>query len=216
MNPTNIYYHKINSLYKRGDDHKLMAGEWSVPEFGYLQDCEWVWTEKIDGTNIVVEWDGAEVKFHGRTKDAVIHPLLLKELNEFFTSEKLSQIFRDKRVLLHGEGIGFKIGKNGKRYRPDSHDFILFDVRINGVFLEREDVCDIACGLDVAVVPVVFVGQIFVATELVKRGFISKISQDREFMAEGLVGVPTANLLSRNRERIIAKIRREDYVCLFD
>mgnify|MGYP001604261791 FL=1 len=52
-----IEYHKINSLYKRDPRGKMLFGDYSCPEFEYLQNNEWSFQEKIDGTNIRVRWD---------------------------------------------------------------------------------------------------------------------------------------------------------------
>lgn len=56
-------YHKINSVYKRDPQtNRFIEGEWSCAEFGYLQDCQWGWEEKIDGclhyNNLVNTDDG--------------------------------------------------------------------------------------------------------------------------------------------------------------
>lgn len=44
-------YHKIQSVYKReptGTRH-LIEGEWTLPEFEYLANNPWTFTEKVDG-----------------------------------------------------------------------------------------------------------------------------------------------------------------------
>ena len=50
-------YHKIQSLFLRdpATQHRtFLHGQWSMPEFEYLADLEWTFTEKVDGTNIRV------------------------------------------------------------------------------------------------------------------------------------------------------------------
>ena len=50
-------YHKIQTVYKRdpATKHKyLLEGEFSTPELEFLANCQWEWTEKIDGTNVRV------------------------------------------------------------------------------------------------------------------------------------------------------------------
>jgi hypothetical protein len=72
-------YHKINSLYKRSPDgKKMLFGEYSQPEFEYLADNIWVFTEKVDGTNIRVMWDGTYLRFGGKTDNAQIPAKLEK------------------------------------------------------------------------------------------------------------------------------------------
>ena len=49
-------YPKIQSLYKRGKDKKMIFGDYSIPEFEYLKDNLWQFTEKVNGTNIYIKW----------------------------------------------------------------------------------------------------------------------------------------------------------------
>ena len=61
-----IEYPKIESLYKRNEKtHKFAIGEFRIPEFQYLYSLPWRWTEKIDGTNIRIEWTGEKVDIGG-------------------------------------------------------------------------------------------------------------------------------------------------------
>jgi len=45
-------YHKIETLLDRDEKFKVIQGKWRLPEFEYLQDNQWMFTEKVDGTNI--------------------------------------------------------------------------------------------------------------------------------------------------------------------
>lgn len=52
---TSPEYHKIQTIWLRDPATKhqtLLEGEWAKPEFGYLADNLWEFTEKVDGTNI--------------------------------------------------------------------------------------------------------------------------------------------------------------------
>ena len=53
-------YNKIQSLFKRDQKGKMLFGEYSLPEFEYLKDNTWAFTEKVDGTNIRVMYKGNE------------------------------------------------------------------------------------------------------------------------------------------------------------
>ena len=33
-------YQKINTIYKRDQDGRLIFGDWSLPEFEFLKDCK--------------------------------------------------------------------------------------------------------------------------------------------------------------------------------
>ncbi len=52
-------YHKIQSVYKRGE-RGIFTEEFGLPEFEFLQDVHWDWSEKVDGTNIRIEFHNIE------------------------------------------------------------------------------------------------------------------------------------------------------------
>lgn len=61
-------YPKIETCFQRSfETKKLLDGV-----FQYLKDCERIWTEKVDGANIQIRWDGHRVEFGGRTERANI------------------------------------------------------------------------------------------------------------------------------------------------
>lgn len=207
----NPEYHKIQNVYNRDPktNHKtLIEEEWSMPEFEYLANNQWLLTEKVDGTNIRVHWYEDHITFSGKTNDAEIPKPLLERLKEIFTLDKLNETFGGKAVTLYGEGYGKKIQKTGHLYLPDSVDFILFDVLIGGIFLERNNVEDIASKLALKTVPVVAKCSLFDAIDLTKKGFPSFLGDLR---AEGVVCKPLKELQTRNGKRIITKIKTCDF-----
>ncbi len=72
-------YHKIQTVYKRdpATNYKtLLIDNFSLPEFDYLRNNEWVFTEKVDGTNIRVMYSlGKIITFGGKTDLAQIPEL---------------------------------------------------------------------------------------------------------------------------------------------
>src|ERR1017187_4441563 len=125
-------YHKIQTVFLRDPETKfktLMHGQYATPEFEFLAENKWVFTEKVDGTNIRIMWDGAgTITFGGKTDAAQIPAFLVTRLQERFLTQrdKFTAKF-DTETCLYGEGYGAKIQKGGGNYRPDS-DFVLFDV----------------------------------------------------------------------------------------
>lgn len=208
-------YHKIQTVFHRNPDTKfktLIEGKWSRPEFYVLKDIQWVCTEKIDGTNIRVIWDGENVSFKGKTDNAEIPNHLLETLEKTFTKDKMLGKFNDTKVCLYGEGYGNKIQKNGKHYISNNADFILFDVKIGNWWLERVNVKDIAKDLNIKVVPIILLTTLTKAIELVKNDvFKSKISENKDLTAEGLIMTPTIQLFDRKGERIITKLKFKDF-----
>ncbi len=80
-------YHKIQTVFLRSPESNfktLMEGQWAPPEFDMLKDIPWVWTEKIDGTNIRILWNGTSVTFGGKTDAAMMPTFLLKVLQGYF------------------------------------------------------------------------------------------------------------------------------------
>ena len=64
-----IEYVKIETPFIRAEDgsKKLIEGKYRNETVAYLKDSLWEFTEKIDGTNISIVWDGHKVEFHGST-----------------------------------------------------------------------------------------------------------------------------------------------------
>ena len=207
-----VKYDKIETLYKRDMDgtKKLLEGEFRNPTVEFLKDNIWQFTEKIDGTNIRVFWDGHEVSFAGRTDKAQIPAFLLSYLTETFKTSEAEQIFEEKfgetPVMLFGEGYGPKIQK-GHLYRNDV-SFILFDVLICDNYQSRSTVEDIAKAFGIDIVPIIFEGTIQEAVDFVKKNPNSTMGTAK---MEGLVGRPKIELRDRCGNRVIVKIKYEDF-----
>ena len=206
-------YHKIDGLYMREESTKrLLPGVYRNPLVEYLKNNQWTFTEKIDGTNIRVVWDGHRVSFHGRTDKATIPVKLLQRLEELFGGEANEQVFEqyfgEKLVTLYGEGYGAGIQKGGGDYRKDN-DFILFDVEVGDtIMLAREDVEEIARNFGIDVVPVVMTGTLAEAEAFVRQRPMSMIGTAK---MEGLVGRPSLEIQDRRGKRVIVKIKTRDY-----
>ena len=205
-------YHKIQTVYKRdpATKHKtLIEGDFSLPEFEFLQSNKWIFTEKVDGTNVRVIFDGGTIRFGGKTDRAQIPTLLMNCLNEKFLPklDVFKEIFNGNHVCLYGEGYGAKIQSGGGKYRQDPN-FVLFDVKIEEWWLQQHDVEDIAEKLGIDTVPIIGTGTLREMVEMAKSGFKSRWG---DFTAEGIVAKPAVELKSRNEERIITKIKYKDF-----
>jgi hypothetical protein len=206
-----IEYHKIQTIFKRNEKtKKIIINDWTLSEFEYLKDNIWQFSEKIDGTNIRIDWDclTSKITLGGRTENAQISANLISRLNEIFNIELLKSIFPAISVLFFGEGYGAKIQKGGGNYKSDGVDFILFDVLIKGMWLERNNVNDIADKLGIKSVPIIGDGTLQNAIDIVSSGFNSSFGN---FLAEGFVMRPKTELFTRNGKRIIAKIKTVDF-----
>lgn len=206
-------YHKIETLFERDEKtRKLIVGKFRNPTIEYLKDNIWTFTEKVDGTNIRIYWDGHQVQFGGRTDKAQIPAHLVNRLTQLFggdvNEEMFEQKFGENEVELFGEGYGIKI-QNGGLYRDDV-DFILFDVMINGNYQPRESVEDIAKYFGIDIVPIVLEGTLQDGVDYVlnnRKSIIAKNGAD----IEGLVGRTKIETFDRTGHRNIVKIKYKDF-----
>lgn len=215
-------YHKIQTVFKReenaGRGCPVVEGNWAKPEFYLLRDIDWVMTEKVDGTNIRIIWDGDTVTIKGKTDRAQIPTFLLDKLQERFTVEKMKNTFQPNYdeehpiFTLYGEGYGRKIQKGGGNYIPDGVDFILFDVKYDGptesLWFVREFCEGVAKSLNIPIVPIVHIGPLKDAVDMCKYGFSSHL---RLTPPEGLILKPKYELQDRRGNRIISKLKLSDF-----
>lgn len=75
---------------------KLINGKFRNETVEFCKDLTWQFTEKVDGTNIRVYWDGHRVEFGGRTENAQIPAPLVNKLNELFGGDINEQFFEQK------------------------------------------------------------------------------------------------------------------------
>lgn len=204
-------YKKMQTVFKRDPDNNyktLLWGEFSTSEFEFLSNCTWQFTEKVDGTNIRIEWDGENLEVKGRTDRAQIPPDLLKSLHSLFDEAPFLEVFSGPAIL-YGEGYGPKIQKGGGNYRDDP-SFVLFDVMVGTWWLERPNVESVASSLGgIEVVPMIGQGSLWEMAELARNGIKSKWG---DFQAEGIVARPSTELRTRKGDRIITKIKCKDFL----
>ena len=161
-------YTKINTLYKRDakKNNTIIIGDYSCPEFEYLKNNIWECTEKIDGTNMSYYWDGENLEIHGKTEFAQIPNHLLVKMQNLLTKDTIQEIFppstkyfvdgieQKPTIIIYGEGYGMKIQKGGNYIKNDV-SFRVFDININGYWLNRENIEDISNKLKLEVVPLI-------------------------------------------------------------
>lgn len=211
-----IEYIKIDTPFERSTEgnKKLIRGQFRNDSVQYLAENVWEWTEKIDGTNICVEWDGHRVSIFGRTERAEIPKHLMKPLEEMFlgevNEEMFEQLFGDKHIILYGEGYGNKIQKVGSLYRDDC-SFILFDIYQpeTDLWYSRNAVNGIADALGIDSVKEVLYGTLNQAIAFVEGRPKSTIGIAD---MEGLVGRPLVEMKDQQGKRIIVKVKVKDFV----
>jgi len=202
-----IKYPKINTLWKRDDKFKIIIGDYSRDEFASIS--KWHITEKIDGTNIMILYNGEEPIFYGRTEKAQIPSFLLEHLKKTFTKELLSKQFPEAKngVVLYGEGYGNKIQPFGNKYRKDN-SFILFDVWIDGWWLEPDKVKQLSKDLKIDYVPELGIVN-SIQDAISYLGHKSNIAQE-DLIAEGIVARSHPLMLFRDGSPIMWKLKVKD------
>ena len=202
-------YPKINTIFKRDEKGQIQMGQWSTPELAYLMLNEWSWSEKIDGTNCRVIWDGSMVTFGGKTEQAQMPTELGNRLIALFKPQEdlFRQLWFPGPVVLYGEGYGPGIQKGG--VYGDHQDFILFDVRVGPWWLQRADVEDVAVKFGIKSVSTVGYGTLPEMAELIRDG--GPKSAFGDFQAEGIVARPHCELQTRGGERLICKLKAKDF-----
>jgi hypothetical protein len=203
-------YHKIETLYERKPNFKVIPGALKNRVYGVIKT--WHWTEKIDGTNMRACWEPGPtntIRFAGKTDNASIPGDLLNWMAKNISEETLNTIFSGTPAVIYGEGYGAGIQKGGD-YSPIKK-FIVFDVLVDGKWwLNREDVEDVATKLGLEFVP--YIGEMTLeeATEMVRKGFPSKLNNGKA-LAEGLVGRPIEALFDKKGARLIVKLKTKDF-----
>ena len=206
-------YHKIPNVWERdpSTNYKtLIELKWSTPELAGLRELPWLWTEKVDGTNIrlTVAPDGTAV--NGRSDEAqlgtdVVH--LAQEPLALMQRQFAKVLNLGGTVHAFCEGYGAPLRPGGGKYRHHGIGLALFDVAINGAWQPWDNVKSIAQSIGVDPIHTLGVGTLIGAVELTRAGFNSAWG---EFPAEGLVMRPPVELLDRQGKRIVAKVKTRD------
>ncbi len=201
-------YQKINSIWERDGKGIILPDRWATPEISYLSLLPWHWTEKVDGTNIRLHWNGSEVTVGGRTDRAQVPATLLSALKPW-TAPGIWQVTFPEAddVTIYGEGYGARIQKGGGNYRPDQ-GFIMFDVRVGDWWLTDDGIEDVAAKMGFDIVPFFGTFSVVEAWDLIRLGSLN--SAWPGVTMEGLVGRPATELYNRRGQRVIAKVKAKD------
>lgn len=203
-------YHKIETLYEFDlKNRKFKTGVFFNKTVEMLKDYCWIFTEKVDGTNFRLGWNGYNLSYAGRTDDSKFSQDQIEFIESNIATKEIEQmlehIFKEKSVIIFGELHGGNIN-NGYGY-SQTYSFKVFDAIIGDRYITREEIEALCQNLELDIVPIVFRGTIDEAITYVKENDKSTFSEAK---LEGLVGVPKGNLLDSYGKRIIVKIKKRD------
>lgn len=178
------------------------------------------------------------VRIAGKTDNAQIPKNLLKHMQEKYPNEKVLAALELKEFIpveewaehkwvddkgnpnvsqiptmytIYGEGYGEGI-QSGGWYIKGGNEFIVFDVKVNDIYLKTEARDEIATKLGAPIVPLIGYFTLDEAIDYVRKGFRSVVAENPEAkMAEGLVLRTDLGLRNRMGKRLIVKVKYEDF-----
>lgn len=190
-----------------------------------------IWDGGIEGSTI----NGVKfnVRIAGKTDNAQIPKNLLKHMQEKYPNEKVLAALGLKEFIpvdewelehnwltyeqipniytIYGEGYGEGI-QSGGWYIKGGNEFIVFDVKVNDIYLKTDARDEIATKLGAPIVPLIGYFTLDEAIDFVRKGFRSVVAENPEVkMAEGLVLRTDLGLRNRMGKRLIVKVKYEDF-----
>lgn len=179
-------------------------------EYYTLAYTFWHYKRKLDGENIRVYWNGEQALWNGKSNNFQCNAEFSEYMNSTFIEEIFEEKFgRDASVYLFGEHMGPKV--QGNELSLENHEFVLYDVNINGTWLSAEQIVEIATYFNIRTCYDFMDGEI--------RNFVGSLPQliervhDGEFKDwEGIVATPLIELRNQKNQRIITKIKNKDYL----
>ena len=179
-----------------------------------------------------------DVRIAGKTDNAQIPKNLLKHMQEKYPNEKVFAALGLKEFIpveewaehkwvddkgnpnvlaipamytIYGEGYGEGI-QSGGWYIKGGNEFIVFDVKVDDIYLKTEARDEIATKLGAPIVPLIGYFTLDEAIDYVRNGFRSVVAENPEAkMAEGLVLRTDLGLRNRMGKRLIVKVKYEDF-----
>ena len=175
-----------------------------------LINIDWVYTEKVDGTNMRIIWKDHDFIIKGRSDKADIRKQHLENITLMCNNrrELFEETFGDKTVCLYGEGYGKGIQKIGRLY-SSTLKFVCFDIMFDDkIYANWDAVKEICLTLNIDIVPEYKFNSVYHAISEVSKGIISHYGN---FNAEGIVAKPIVSLYKNNGERILFKLKTYDF-----
>lgn len=215
-------YPKITSPFKRTEEHGKTVNI-NVPFDDYAKmfiesNIRFTGSEKVDGTNLNIIYDGNHIQYRGHTDKTTWNPEVEEYIKSRFLTPEFEQMceqkFGENEIQLSGELIGPKI--QGNLYKLSEYKFILFDIYniTTDAWWNQSTVTEIAEYLNLERVKVIsshtikeWLEQAFYNCES-GCGYKSSLCDSTEI--EGVVIRPEMELCKANGERVIYKLKVKD------
>jgi len=212
-------YPKLETLYDRKDDFTVDITKVRKDEFLVIK--RWVISEKVDGTNIRIGLSPeGKVSIGGKTDDAQIPTSIISFVRDHenlippaFKKNEDTGLYPD--VVIYGEGYGQKINSGGG-YRNDV-SVIIFDVVVDGWWLTRENVADVARKIGMDMTPDVGIVSKFpenasdITSILGGENSVVAKTSGKERVAEGIVARTDPPVYFKNGTPVMWKLKYSDF-----
>lgn len=211
-------YGKIDTAYQRSAEDFKITRTVTLGIPSTFKDTRWIWTEKVDGTNVRVTVTQDEVRFQGRTDNANFSARNIAALGAMF-EPKIPAIRKafPSGVTFYGELFGPKIQKGGGNY-GEEQSFVGFDLyrhpmradgrEIPGIFYSFDAMAAVMLTLEIPTVPVISYGSIADARDYLERGSLRSAWGD--FQPEGLVLRLPIEITDSSGRRGMTKLKFKD------
>ena len=229
-------YHKITSAFKRTEEKSKTVNLGvrfdEYAEMFYNSDLLFTATEKVDGTNLNIIYDGNHVSFQGHTDKTTFAPEVEDWIKQRFCTPEFEQLCEQKfgkyEIKLCGELLGPKIQSNF--YCLNDYKFVLFDVfnvTTNTWWKQDSDefplnVTSIAKEFNLERAPFVSLRSGEVASKATLKEWTEYIKsmENKDIRSgiflgteiEGIVVRPVCELTKANGERVIYKLKLCDII----
>jgi ATP-dependent RNA circularization protein (DNA/RNA ligase family) len=163
----------------------------------------WDVTEKIHGFHVRVALVNRKLYFLGKTETTKLPEHLLKKLRFTVLEGELIRIFGGDDVCLYGVVSGVKI-RNSLEAK-----FNLFDVKVADSWLTFKEVLAVAEELNTNIVPYLGTMKIEEILKIVKSDPL--LRRYSLLISEGIVARSKNNLKDHEDERLMFKLKHEDF-----
>lgn len=180
------------------------------PLLAYLAESPWVYSRKVDGENIRIQWNGEQALWNGKSNSFQCSAEFTEYMNNTFLEEIFEEKFgRDKIVTLFGEKMGPKT--QGNELGLEKDEVVLYDVNVNGTWLSKVAVVEIA-GYFGFNVPSIYRYMPHGQVSAKLRELIEMCANGEFKDWEGIVAIPLVEMRDQNGQRVIVKIKNRDYL----
>ncbi len=164
--------------------------------------------EKVHGTSAHIAWKDRRVRYFS---GGASHELFVGLFDESSLIEQFAIVGADN-IIIYGEAYGGKMQGMRDTY-GDKLRFIVFDVKIGGIWLSVPQMNDVTTVMKLEVVPWTLIESSMQAIDE-QRGLVSRVGTRRGYpdkKREGIVLRPLVELTRNNGKRIIAKHKQDDF-----